>query len=738
MTRIDGSNAPAPLPTDEEFVGPLPPTCTSSPAQSAGASGASSVSETSPQTDAWEEPSKPSLFERAKSAATGGLERARNALGDPGSLTREAFAPVVDFFEPSPSTTEAISKARQAVEETVTRVTENLDPETLEKTAQTLAENPELFVQAIESSIDQAQATVDAARSLGKDALSTFATTVEQRFDDKVDEAKTNLKEVQTNINDAAKTLGQAHDAISDAIDQKIDQEITEAKTAIKEGIKEGVQDAVAAYKSYELVNRVVDSAIVGVASMAGDAVSNAVVGIVTGVGETIVKEREAYEDALGHLEAAHDWATGPVNLSDDSLAQIAAKLIVGDSRVAFAASVVLDALEVAPDAAEALLKAAKALPSKENFNAMLDDIRPGETREISGELLAKLSIGFGASVSSSRTIEITRDAKNPNFIEITFKDADAGALVLGKSVQGQGASLDVGLKRTDSATLRFDTREPAQLNRARMSTTAAFFSVDPDTLANVFKDHYVATRQELATSISGSASLLTLPLGIDIGSTTTVAHEHRRDNDTSIHRFEMGIKPELSLGKDLFQLPPEVFASLSQNAPDAVSGTLAEIFASQTGGQVGLKAGLSAEATMAVEFHNITPQTLEVDLKLTGDLAGPEHELHLKVTLHDLPELAKALDRTPDDLARALNEGSTTLAELFNIVGKPAEHLEVKITRSSTQFEGTKIDMMGLKLSNGTRQKTEEVWSHFGAREPAAEAELAPFRAALHHDISI
>ncbi|TXD42769.1 hypothetical protein FRC96_02470 [Lujinxingia vulgaris] len=734
MTRIDGSNTPAPLPTDEEFVGPLPPTCTPSPAQSAGASGASSVSETSPQTDAWEEPSKPSLFERAKSAATGSLERARQALGDPGALTRQAFEPVVDFFEPSPSTTEAIAQTRQKIEETVTRVTDNLDPETLEKTAQTLAENPELFVQAIEVSIDRAQATVDAARALGNDALAT----VEQRFDQKVDEAKDNINEAKDNLTNAARTLGQAHAAVSDAIDKKIDQEIAEAKTAIKEGIKEGLQDAATLYKGYELADRLVDSAIVGVASMAGDAVSSAVVGIVTGIGETIVEEREAYMNALGHLEAAHDWASSPVNLSDDSLPEIAAKLFIGDSRVAFAASVALEALEVVPDAAEVLLKAAKALPSEENFNAMLDDIQPGETREISGELLAKLSVGFGASVSTSGSVEITRDAKNPNLIEITFKDADAGALVLGKSVQGQGASLDLGLKRTDSATLRFDTREPAQLNRARMATTAAFLSVDPDTLANVFKDHYVATRQEIATSISASASMPTLPLGIDIGSTTTVAHEHRVDDHASIHRFEMGIKPELSLGKDLVQLPPEVFASLSRNASNAASGTLAEIFASQTGGQVGLKAGLAAEATMAVEFHNITPQTLEVDLKLTGDLAGPEHELHVKVTLHDLPELAKALDRTPDELARALNEGSITPAELFNIVGKPAEHLEVKITRSSTQFTGTKLDMMGLKLNNGTRQKTEEVWSHFGAREPDAQAELTPFKAALHHDISI
>ena len=738
MTRIDGSNTPAPLPTDEEFVGPLPPTCTPSPAQSAGASSASSVRETSPQTDAWEEPSKPSLFERAKSAATGSLERARQALGDPGSLTRQAFEPVVDFFEPSPSTTEAIAQTRQKIEETVTRVTDTLDPETLEKTAQTLADNPELFVQAIEISIDQAQATVDAARALGKDALNTLATNVEQRFDEKVDQAKANIDQAKATLNDAANTLVQTRDAVSDAIDKKIDQEIDEAKTAIKDGIKEGLQDAAALYKGYELANRVVDSAIVGVASMAGDAVSKAVVGIVTGVGETIVEEREAYEDALGHLKAAHDWATGPINLSGDSLPQIAAKLVIGDSRVAFAASVALDALEVVPDAAEFALKAAKALPSAENFNAMVEDLQPGETREISGELLFKVAAGFGASVSSSRTIEVTRDAKNPNFIEITFKDADAGAVVVGKSVQDQGASVDAGLKYTNQVTLRFDTRDPADLNRARTATTAAFVPVDPDTIGNVFDKNLVSVRQELASSASASAALPTLPLGIDIGLTQSVAREHIPDDNVHIERLEIGIKQEASLGKDLFQLPPEVFAELSQSAPDAVSGTLAEIFASQTGGQVGLKAGLSAEATMAVEFHNITPQTLEVDLKLTGDLAGPEHELHLKVTLHDLPELAKTLDRTPEDLARALNEGSTTLAELFTIVGKPADHLEIKLTRSSTHFEGSKLDIMGLKLNNGTRQKSEELLSHLGAREPAPQAGLTPFKAALHHDISI
>ncbi|RAL20456.1 hypothetical protein DL240_16765 [Lujinxingia litoralis] len=735
MNRIDNSSSPLP-PSTDEFVGPPLPTCT--PVTNAASEAATA---TPPQNDTWETDASesPSLFERAKNAATGGLERARNALGNPGSLTREAFAPVVDFFEPSPSTTEAISKARQAVEETVTRVTENLDPETLEKTAQTLAENPELFVQAIESSIDQAQATVDAARSLGKDALSTFATTVEQRFDDKVDEAKTNLKEVQTNINDAAKTLGQAHGAISDAIDKKIDQEIAEAKTAIKEGIKEGVQDAVAAYKSYELVNRVVDSAIVGVGSIAGNAVSTTINELGGGLGESVVKHRASIEAALTPLKAAHDWIASPISLSDDSLAQIGAKLLVTPlSGSLFVAGIALDTLGALPDIAEAMVNAKDALPTKENFNKLVDDLQPGETREISGELLIKVAASLGASVSSSRTIEVTRDAQNPNFIELTLKDADAGALVVGKSVQDQGASVDAGLKYTNSATLRFDTRDPADLNRARTATTAAFVPVDPDTIGNVFDKNLVSVRQELASSASASAALPTLPLGIDLGLTQSVAREHIPDDYVHIERLEVGIKQEASLGKDLFQLPPDVFASLSQNAPDAVSGTLAEIFASQTGGQVGLKAGLSAEATMAVEFHNITPQTLEVDLKLTGDLAGPEHELHLKVTLHDLPELAKALDRTPDELARALNDGSTTPAELFNIVGKPAEHLEVKITRSSTQFEGTKIDVMGLKLNNGTRQKTEEVWSHFGAREPAAQAELAPFSAASHQHLSV
>lgn len=739
MTRIDGSNTPAPLPTDEEFVGPLPPTCTSSPARSAGASGASSVRETSPQTDAWEEPSKPSLFERARSAATGSLERARQALGDPGSLTRQAFEPVVDFFEPSPSTTEAIAQARQKIEETVTRVTDNLDPETLEKTAQTLAENPELFVQAVEVSIDRAQATVDAARALGKDALTTVATTVEQRFDQKVDEARSNLNEARSNLSDAAKTLGQAHAAVSDAIDQKIDQEIAEAKTAIKEGIKEGLQDAAALYKGYELADRVVDSAIVGVGSMAGNAVSSAINTLGGGLGETVVEHRASIEASLTPLKAAHDWLAGPISLSDDSLAQIGAKLVAAPfSSSLFVAGIALDTLGAVPDVAEALVNAKDALPSKANFNAMVEDLQPGETREISGELLVKVAAGFGASVSSSRTIEVTRDSKNPNFIEITFKDADAGAVVVGKSVQDQGVSVDAGLKYTNQVTLRFDTRDPADLNRARTATTAAFVPVDPDTIGNVFDKNLLSVRQELASSASASAALPTLPLGIDIGLTQSVAREHIPDDNVHIERLEIGIKQEASLGKDLFQLPPEVFASLSQSASDAASGTLAEIFASQTGGQVGLKAGLSAEATMAVEFHNITPQTLEVDLKLTGDLAGPEHELHLKVTLHDLPELAKTLDRTPEDLARALNEGSTTLAELFNIVGKPAEHLEVKLTRSNTRFEGTKLDMMGLKINNGTRQKSEEVLSHFGARELATQAELTPFKAALHHDISI
>ncbi|TXD36608.1 hypothetical protein FRC98_12285 [Lujinxingia vulgaris] len=739
MTRIDGSNTPAPLPTDDDFVGPLPPTCTSSPAQSAGASGASSVSETSPQTDAWEEPQKPSLFERARNAAAGGLERARDALGDPGSLTREAFAPVVDFFEPSPSTTEAIAQARQAVEDTVTRVTENLDPETLEKTAQTLADNPELFVQAIEVSIDQAQATVDAAKSLGKDALTTVASSVEQRFDEKVDEAKANINEARANLTDAAKTLGQAHAAVSDAIDKKIDQEIDEAKTALKDGIKEGLQDAATLYKGYELANRVVDSAIVGVGSMAGDAVNTALNTLAGDLGETVVEHRANIEAALTPLKAAQDWIAGPISLSDDSLAQIGAKLFVAPfSGSLFVAGIALDTLNAVPDIAEALVNAKDALPTKENFNAMVEDLQPGETREISGELLVKVAAGLGISVSSSRTIEITRDAKNPNFIEITIKDADAGAAVVGKSVQGQGASVDAGLKYTNQVTLRFDTRDPAQLNRARNVTTAAFVPVDPDTLGNTFEKNLVSVRQELASSASASAAFPTLPLGIDIGLTQSVAREHIPDDNVHIERLEIGIKQEASLGKDLIQLPPEVFASLSQNAPDAASGTLAEIFASQTGGQVGLKAGLSAEATMAVEFHNITPQTLEVDLKLTGDLAGPEHELHLKVTLHDLPELAKTLDRTPEELATALNDGSTTLADLFNIIGKPADHLEVKLTRTATQFEGTKLDVMGLKLNNGTRQKSEETLSHFGARETAPQAELAPFRAALHHDISI
>ncbi len=441
----------------------------------------------------------------------------------------------------------------------------------------------------------------------------------------------------------------------------------------------------------------------------------NTVLNRVAGTAAEVVADQRPRLDAVGGaLQEFAEFGQGS-SVEETILEVLGPNAQSANTATRWSLSAMGNAVEGTGQMAESFTEA-RGLPTRDNFEEWSERIEAGETVVVEGYFVPSVAVGMGGKAGGGGAVELARSEEEPNRMTLTIAGETEGFVSLGKEAQEQGATVSAGGRVDGRLAFDFDMDRPEHRELLADMVLAQQLGAPTQGLLMQAEGHLTQAQVGAETLGDVGVGVEGVDIGLESGLRGQLEMVQRADGP--VNRVSAGWSGELS-GGSFVQVPQSMIDEVAAAAPDEDNEKATQLLGALSGGRVGTGYEFEGELMAGMEFQDRSPQTVFVEGTVDAKMFGLNGDVDVELALHDIRPLLEESDLTAQEFMDAVEGGEVRLGALLEAAQSTGRDLEevfgIKVTATSVDDDGFRLETLGLELGATTQRDNERVLFEMG-----------------------